>query len=159
MEQAYATNVRLKPAGKAMDGVPCEYGTRGKAVRDFVTDVQGIHPKTDACSRHGYPMIFIDRRHLLQILYDNLESKEKVLTGKRVEEVLTAVNGVLIKLKGGETIAGDILIGADGVHSTVRKEMWRLASKSRPGYFPENEQSSESQMLAMAVHQEMLIPK
>lgn len=102
-------------------------------------------------------MIFIDRRDLLKILYDNVKSKDKILTGKRVEEVLTAVNGVLVKLKGGETVAGDILIGADGLHSTVRKEMWRLANKSRPGFFPENEQSSESRVFLLTQREILII--
>ncbi|KAL2680355.1 hypothetical protein Neosp_007952 [[Neocosmospora] mangrovei] len=35
---------------------------------------------------------------------------------------------------------GDILIGADGIHSTVRGEMRRLASMTRPGWFDEGEE-------------------
>lgn len=61
-----------------------------------------------------------------------------------MEEVIKATGSVLLRMKGGATIEGDILVGADGVHSTVRKEMWRLAAKEQPGYFSEDELSSKT---------------
>lgn len=77
----------------------------------------------------------------------------------RVEEVLQATNGVLVKTKRGETIAGDILIGADGVHSTIRREMWRLAAKLQPGYFPGDELSSIDFLLCLRCNDtRLLIP-
>jgi hypothetical protein len=36
---------------------------------------------------------------------------------------------------------GDIVVGADGIHSAVRDEMWRLGKEQSPGYFPEDENS------------------
>lgn len=80
---------------------------------------------------------------MITILYNNLKRKDKVLTEMRVEEVLKATGNVVIKTKGGQLITGDLLVGADGVHSTVRKEMWRIAKKERPGYFSEDEPSSK----------------
>lgn len=43
-------------------------------------------------------------------------------------------NCVQVALKDGSTIRGDILIGADGVHSRTRTEMWRLADLEDPDY-------------------------
>lgn len=88
-------------------------------------------------------MIFMKRQDCLRILYEHVKNKDKILTGKRVVEVVTATNGVMVKTGDGETFTGDILVGADGIHSIVRREMWRLAAESRPGWFPEDELKSE----------------
>ncbi|RYO66870.1 hypothetical protein AA0113_g4951 [Alternaria arborescens] len=79
--------------------------------------------------RIGYPQIFIDRQVALQILYNNLKSKERVLTNKRVCRVEHESEGVKVCTKDGSTYTGDFVVGADGVHSAVRKEMWRIADE------------------------------
>ncbi|KAI8316385.1 hypothetical protein K4K61_007289 [Colletotrichum sp. SAR11_59] len=78
---------------------------------------------------------------LLQILYDNLKQKDKVLTNKRVVHVETSSTGVVVRTEDGSTYTGDILVGGDGVHSKVRQEMWRIASVSDPTAFPPEERS------------------
>ncbi|KAF5632679.1 zeaxanthin epoxidase chloroplastic [Fusarium sp. NRRL 52700] len=89
--------------------------------------------------RHGYPTIFIDRQMLMQVLYNKLESKASVHAGQKVVSVLELDNGIQVTTDKGKVFKGDILVGADGIYSTVRKEMWRIAS---PGYFPTDEWSS-----------------
>ncbi|PNP78992.1 hypothetical protein FNYG_07654 [Fusarium nygamai] len=89
--------------------------------------------------RHGYPTIFIDRQMLMQVLYNKLESKASVHAGQKVVSVLELDNGIQVTTDKGKAFEGDILVGADGIYSTVRKEMWRIAS---PGYFPADEWSS-----------------
>ncbi|KAI8217131.1 FAD-dependent monooxygenase andE [Colletotrichum sp. SAR 10_86] len=89
----------------------------------------------------GYASLWVDRQMLLQILYDNLKQKVKVLTNKRVVHVETSSTGVVVKTEDGSTYAGDILVGGDGVHSKVRQEMWRIASVSDPTAFPPEERS------------------
>ncbi|CZR39188.1 uncharacterized protein FPRO_05620 [Fusarium proliferatum ET1] len=88
--------------------------------------------------RHGYPTIFIDRQMLMQVLYDKLESKTSVHAGQKVVSVLELDNGIQVTTDKGKVFQGDILVGADGIYSTVRKEMWRIAS---PEYFPADEWS------------------
>ncbi|KAF4960847.1 hypothetical protein FGADI_680 [Fusarium gaditjirri] len=88
--------------------------------------------------RHGYPTIFIDRQMLLQILYDKLKSKASVYPGQKVVSVLELNDGIQVTTDKGKLFKGDILVGADGIYSTVRTEMWRIAS---PGYFPADEWS------------------
>ncbi|RGP74466.1 hypothetical protein FLONG3_6025 [Fusarium longipes] len=92
--------------------------------------------------KHGYPTIFIDRQSLMQTLYDNLESKDSVHESQAVKSVAEVDNGIQVTTDKGEIFEGDILVGADGIYSTVRKEMWRLGNKSSPGYFPTDEWSS-----------------
>jgi 2-polyprenyl-6-methoxyphenol hydroxylase-like FAD-dependent oxidoreductase len=77
----------------------------------------------------GYPQIFIDRQVALQILYNNLKSQERVLTNKRVCRVEHEPEGVKFYTKDGSTYTGDFVVGADGVHSAVRQEMWRIADE------------------------------
>jgi 2-polyprenyl-6-methoxyphenol hydroxylase-like FAD-dependent oxidoreductase len=87
--------------------------------------------------------MFVERRSLLQVLFDNIKDKTKVLTDHHVEQILSSSETVRVRVKSGVIITGDILVGADGVHSTVRREMWRQAEKLAPGYFPKDEASSE----------------
>ncbi|KAK6206840.1 FAD binding domain-containing protein [Colletotrichum tabaci] len=89
----------------------------------------------------GYPCIFIDRQFLLQVLYDNIKDKDKILASKCVTGVEVTAVGVQVQTQEGCTYAGDFLIGADGVHSTIRKEMWRLANQMSPGIFSPDEGS------------------
>lgn len=79
---------------------------------------------------------------LLQVLYDNLLHKDRVLTKKRVSEVNLVDSGVHVRTADGDLFEGDIIVGADGIHSTVRDEMWRIGHQLSPGYFPPDEHSS-----------------
>lgn len=69
---------------------------------------------------------------LLQVLYDNLNFKDRVLTRKRVIRVDTVEGCVHVQAEDGSRYTGDIVVGADGVHSAVRKEMWRDGLESDP---------------------------
>ncbi|KAF5005580.1 hypothetical protein FDECE_7987 [Fusarium decemcellulare] len=92
--------------------------------------------------RHGYPMIFLDRQSLLQVLYDNINDKSKVMTNKRVMKVELNANTVTAVASDASTFEGDILIGADGVHSSIRGEMRRLARDRQPNWFETNEEEA-----------------
>lgn len=80
---------------------------------------------------------------VLQVLYDNIKDKTKILSSKRVVKVQLEQAGVKAITVDGKTYAGDIIIGADGIHSTVREEMWRLSEKVAPGYIPSTESTGE----------------
>ncbi|KXH64083.1 FAD binding domain-containing protein [Colletotrichum salicis] len=95
-------------------------------------------------TRLGYPFVFIERQMLLQVLYDNLKNKERLIPEKRVEKVEFLKEGVCVHTKDGSEFEGDIVVGADGIHSTVREEMWRIGHEQRPGYFPLDEHSRRS---------------
>ncbi|TDZ68370.1 FAD-dependent monooxygenase andE [Colletotrichum trifolii] len=112
------------------------YGPDGKPRTQSSTD--SIHHME---KRTGYPSIFIDRQMLLQVLYDNLKNKDKVLTKKRVSKVDMVKGGVQVHTEDGDLFEGDIIVGADGIHSAVRDEMWRVGHQESPGYFPPDEHS------------------
>ncbi|KAF6831150.1 FAD binding domain-containing protein [Colletotrichum musicola] len=89
--------------------------------------------------RIGYPQIFIDRQSLLQVLFDKLKHKERVLTKKRVTSVEMDDHQVTVRTQDGSMYAGDIVVGADGVHSKVREEMWRNALEAKSGIFEQGQ--------------------
>lgn len=66
---------------------------------------------------------------LLVTLYDNLKNKDKVITGAKVRRINTLHGGVEVVTTDGQAFKGGLLIGADGVYSTVRQEMWRLVDE------------------------------
>ncbi|KAK1719425.1 hypothetical protein CaCOL14_006112 [Colletotrichum acutatum] len=81
----------------------------------------------------GHPMICIDRQMLIQVLYENLKHKDRVLSSERVVSVDFTDSRAHVTTKDSKVFGGDIVVGADGIRSTVRKEMWREAPT---GYFP-----------------------
>jgi 2-polyprenyl-6-methoxyphenol hydroxylase-like FAD-dependent oxidoreductase len=81
---------------------------------------------------------------VLQVLYDNIRDKTKVLTRKRVQKVELLEDGVVVNTTDGSSYKGDILVGADGIHSSVREEMWRIANEISPGWIPSDERSRKA---------------
>ncbi|KAJ4256153.1 hypothetical protein NW762_009229 [Fusarium torreyae] len=102
----------------------------------------GLHD--NLTERHGYPTIFIDRQMLLEALHNNLKFRDSVLPGQRVETVTELDDGVEVRTSKGDVFRGDIVVGADGIYSTVRREMWRIGNKVSPGYFHADEWSSKT---------------
>lgn len=87
--------------------------------------------------------MFLDRQMVLQVLYDNIKDKSKVLTNKRVKTIQSEDGGVTAITTDNSVYKGDIVIGADGIHSTVRSEMWKHAHKVRPRWFDQSEKEGE----------------
>lgn len=76
---------------------------------------------------------------ILEVFWKKLKNKSKILVGKAVKTVELEPTGVKVTTTDGSSYSGDVLIGADGIHSTVRQEMWRLADLLEPGYIPASE--------------------
>lgn len=87
---------------------------------------------------------------VLQVLYENIKDKSKVLTEKRITQIGVDEKGVKATMADGSTYEGDILIGADGIHSTVRQHMWDIANKTSPGYIPASEKTGTWMEMATA---------
>lgn len=83
----------------------------------------------------------MERREAVQTIYDNLRDKSKVFTSAGVIKLESDSDGVTVATSDGSVFHGDIVIGADGVHSRVRLEMQRLAGEDSPGkdLFPEKD--------------------
>ncbi|RYP15025.1 hypothetical protein DL765_005969 [Monosporascus sp. GIB2] len=81
--------------------------------------------------QHGYPCMMFQRTRLTKLLYDGLgpENHSKIRAGVAVEDIETETDGVRVWLSDGSVETGSILVGADGVHSTTRRIMEKLADK------------------------------
>lgn len=88
---------------------------------------------------HGYPIVFLDRQMLIEILYDKIRDKPKVLTSQRVATIQNSPFSVTVTTKTGEAFTGDIVVGADGIHSTVRQQMWQEAQRTDPTWINPSE--------------------
>jgi 2-polyprenyl-6-methoxyphenol hydroxylase-like FAD-dependent oxidoreductase len=103
---------------------------------------EAIHAQT------GYGIATFKRSQLLRILHENLsaEGKAKVHGSQRVtriEELPGDEEGVRLHFEGGQTRDADVVIGADGTHSIVRSEMWRLAQQTDPKAFIGDQREGE----------------
>lgn len=78
---------------------------------------------------------------LIQILYDKIEDKSKVLTSERVVAIENALPHVTVTTQMGNSYTGDIVVGADGIHSTVRKQMWQEAQRTDPTWIDPSERN------------------
>ena len=78
----------------------------------------------------GAPYYAAHRAELLDVLLSGLGS-QGIRLGTRIERLDQDAKGVTITLADGSTESGDILIGADGIHSTVRAQLF---GKELPRY-------------------------
>ncbi|KAI5357472.1 Putative FAD-binding domain, FAD/NAD(P)-binding domain superfamily [Septoria linicola] len=91
--------------------------------------------------RLGYGISFLDRQLVLRAAADSIGQKHKLILNKRMKGIDHSDTSVTVHCDDGTSYKGDIVIGCDGVNSRVRQEMWRLADKEEPGYFPETEKT------------------
>jgi salicylate hydroxylase len=74
---------------------------------------------------YGFPYYHIHRSDLMRVLADaaHAEPNIELLTDSRVEQIERRADGVTLEA-GGRTYDGALLIGADGIHSVVRTELF-----------------------------------
>lgn len=84
---------------------------------------------TEALQRYGYPYLTVFRPDLLQVLVDAVRRKkpDAIHLGRKCTGFAQTDEGVSLTLDDGTVVPGDVLIGADGVHSTIRAAMFGSA--------------------------------
>ncbi len=84
---------------------------------------------TEALDRYGYPYLTVFRPDLLQVLVDAVRRKKPnaIHLGKKCTGFVQTRDGVGLRFEDGTEASGDVLIGADGVHSTIRASMFGSA--------------------------------
>ncbi|KAJ5505024.1 hypothetical protein N7463_007898, partial [Penicillium fimorum] len=92
--------------------------------------------------RFGFPIAFIERQKLLDCLRLHL-SGAKIHLNKTFVGLEELNDGTFnVYTKDGDCYHADLVVGADGVHSKVRAEMWRLANDSQPSLVSQEEMDS-----------------
>lgn len=87
-------------------------------------------------ARMSYALGWVERRAIIQALYNRLRHKDRVVTNQKACSVeLLNDDGVRVHCIDGTSYSGHHVVGADGVKSTIRHEMWRLSQK---GLFAED---------------------
>jgi salicylate hydroxylase len=81
--------------------------------------------KDVAVARYGAPYLHLHRADLLEVLVRALIARapQSMRMSAKVTDYRLDGTGVVARLANGSEVAGDILIGADGIHSAVRAQM------------------------------------
>jgi salicylate hydroxylase len=79
-----------------------------------------------AIERYGYPYLTVYRPDLLTVLERAVRRKnpKTIRLGKKAVGFEQDSDSVTLRLQTGETATGDVLIGADGVHSCIRQGLF-----------------------------------
>jgi salicylate hydroxylase len=108
--------------GEALKALSCE--ATGKEIRLWDTgetwklfDLGKV-----SVERYGYPYLTVYRPDLLAVLADAV-GREKIRLGAKCKGFAQSEHGVKLQLENG-VAEGDVLIGADGVHSTIRQALF-----------------------------------
>lgn len=78
-------------------------------------------------------MLFLDRQQLIETLFQKLVDKSRIYASCGALKVEYMDQGVRVETYDGRVFTGNIVVGADGVHSQVRQEMWRIMDAQIPG--------------------------
>ncbi|WP_425418546.1 FAD-dependent monooxygenase [Oricola indica] len=81
---------------------------------------------TEALHRYGYPYLTVYRPDLLQVLIDAVRRKkpDAIHLDKKCVGFTQDAESVTLNFADGSSASGDILIGADGVHSVIRNGLF-----------------------------------
>jgi len=79
-------------------------------------------------NRLGAPIRMVPRRILLERLLTGFPT-DRIYCRARAVDVVSSGDGVRVEMEDGRTVTGDVLIGADGLHSVVRDVLGAAPAK------------------------------
>ncbi|KAK5827766.1 hypothetical protein F5H01DRAFT_409512 [Linnemannia elongata] len=83
---------------------------------------------TDCTELTGYDRVLFARPELQDMLFKNIPS-DKIHLSKKIATLDQDQDGVTVTFDDNTTARGDILVGADGAHSAVRKHLYATLEK------------------------------
>lgn len=83
--------------------------------------------------QYGHAYYHAHRADLIDALTSRL-NRDRVLTDTRVTGAGQKNGRVWVDTAGGDRITGDVLIGADGIHSVIREQIFRPGAPRASGY-------------------------
>ncbi len=112
--------------GEALKALSCE--ATGKEVRLWNTGETWklFDLGAESIARYGFPYFTVYRPDLLEVLGDAVRRKKRdaIHLGSKCAGFTQNNEGIRLQLENGAMVAGDALIGADGVHSRVRQALF-----------------------------------
>ncbi len=112
--------------GEALKALSCE--ATGKEVRLWNTGETWklFDLGAESIARYGFPYFTVYRPDLLEVLGDAVRHKKRdaIHLGSKCAGFTQNTEGIRLQFENGATVAGDALIGADGVHSRVRQALF-----------------------------------
>ena len=129
----------VKPLGVGINTLP--HAIRELAALDLLPALDGVGIRTrelrylnrfgqeiwkeprGTWAGHEVPQFSIHRGHLHQVLWQAAEArlpKSALLRNARLQGFTQSATGITVHLADGRSLSGDVLIGADGIHSTIR---------------------------------------
>lgn len=90
-------------------------------------------PVQELSDKLGHPFVAIHRARLQELLVEALGAQH-LRTGADVKHAEQVEDHVRVTLANGETVETDVLVGADGIHSVVRRCLWGEEPKRHSGY-------------------------
>ncbi len=103
------------------------------AILSFTGRTLSRFPMAAVAARLGSSSVTMDRPALLGALYEGL-GRDNVHIGKRFARYEQDGERVVAHFTDGSTARGDLLVGADGIHSTVREQMLSAQPTRYSGY-------------------------
>ncbi|MFP7473455.1 FAD-dependent monooxygenase [Niallia taxi] len=85
-------------------------------------------------SKYGLDNVAIERGKLLELLMNALGEEQIVYTGKTCMSFEQNTSGVKVWFEDGSTVEGDLLIAADGIHSSIREKLMPNTNPRYAGY-------------------------
>lgn len=65
-------------------------------------------------------MVLLERQTLLQLMYDQIKDTTRIRTDCRVMSITETLSGVKVFTQQGQRFEGQVVVGADGIHSKIR---------------------------------------
>ncbi|KAF9193177.1 hypothetical protein BGZ50_007717 [Haplosporangium sp. Z 11] len=93
-------------------------------LKESMSKIGSLDLYSDSLSRYGYHNRIMDRPSLYKLLLSRIPL-EKIITGKRVCDLEQTHDGVMVRCTDGSIFPADILVGADGAYSSVRRCLYR----------------------------------
>jgi 2-polyprenyl-6-methoxyphenol hydroxylase-like FAD-dependent oxidoreductase len=103
------------------------------AVRRWNGDFLSRTPVHELQQRFGSGVIVLHRTELLDLLARSV-GPAKIHPGHLCSSIYQDANGVTASFANGETVRGDFLVGADGLHSVVRSSLGHQGQMRYSGY-------------------------
>jgi len=87
-------------------------------------------------ARFGSPYLCLHRGDLHAMLVDGVRARkpDAIHIARTCTSFVDDGSGVTVTFEDGETVRGDILIGADGIHSVIQKQLFGPAEPKFTGY-------------------------